>query len=92
MEELSEIPLSNSEVLRVLKARDPNKHHKKTLEMIEYLESVKNDKFPMNIIRTLKNEGLLEASMMNLVMLSNTSDTTLVSSADLKIINQNTNK
>ena len=53
--ELSEVPLSNREVLKVLKARK-TEHHPRTKEMIEYLENIEKgvNKYPLEILRNLK--------------------------------------
>lgn len=90
MEELTEVPLSNREVLKVLKARNVNeeKHHSRTLEMIEYLELIEKGPYlyPLETLRSLKNNIDLEADLTTLTIISNISDLSLLQKSDrLKI-------
>jgi hypothetical protein len=88
MEEITEVPLSNREVLKVLKARVEEDSNSKCTEMIAYLESVIKgpDKYPLEKLRDLKISYNLDASLNTLAMLSNTHDLKLVSSSDRKRI------
>lgn len=96
VKELTEVPLSNREVLKVLKARteDPDnegqKHHPRTVEMIEYLESVGKGpyKYPLEILRDLKTSKNLDADLVTLAIVSNISDLSILNSSDRKRIEQ----
>lgn len=96
IKELTEVPLSNREVLKVLKARteDPEnegqKHHPRTVEMIEYLESVEKGpyKYPLEVLRDLKTSKNLDADLVTLAVVSNISDLSILSSSDRKRIEQ----
>ncbi len=95
--ELTEVPLSNREVLKVLKARKGGElehqqpHHPKTLEMLEYLESVEKDPYiyPLEILREIKN---LEANLTTLAVVSNVSDLNILSTSDRKRVENYFNK
>ena len=84
----TEVPLSNYEVLRVLKARENNSDpDSKCTEMIKYLESViKKDKYPLEKLRDLKINDGLDASLNTLAILSNTQDLSILSASDKKRI------
>lgn len=92
--ELTEVPLSNREVLKVLKARINNeengqKHHSRTNEMIEYLESVEGVyKYPLEVLRDLKTTKGLDADLATLATVSNISDLSIISESDRKRIEQ----
>lgn len=89
--ELTEVPLSNREVLKVLKARKSenlhNLSHPRTLEMLEYIELVEKGpyKYPLEILREIKG---LDASLITLAVVSNISDISILSHADRKKIEQ----
>ncbi len=94
--ELTEVPLSNREVLKVLKARKGGQmehqyanasHHPRTLEMLEYLESIEKKpyKYPLEILRDIKN---IEANLNTLAIVSNISDLSILSSSDSRRIKQ----
>jgi hypothetical protein len=87
MEEDS-VPLSNAEVLIVLKA----KNQKTKLDIVEYLESITNpdiftDKYPLEKLRDLKKNENIDESIFNLTIFSNTHDPRVISKSSLKIIN-----
>jgi hypothetical protein len=98
--ELTEVPLSNREVLKVLKARtcdsenEGQKHHPRTVEMMEYLDSVEKGpyNYPLEVLRDLKNNGSLEADLITLTMVSNTSDLGILNNSDRKKIEQHFTK
>ena len=83
--EITEVPLSNREVLKVLKARNTN-HHPRTLEIIEYLESIEKYpyKYPLELLRDLKINKNLDADLVTLAIVSNISDLSILSSSDRK--------
>lgn len=85
-----DIPLGNAEVLKVLKGRTNVSDNIR--EIIEYIESVKKDNvYPMEKLRDLKTSVQLEASLVQLAILSNTNDEKLVNVQDLtKIKNATT--
>jgi hypothetical protein len=90
--ELTEVPLSNREVLKVLKARkggqtEHPQHHPRTLEMLEYLESIEKGpyKYPLEILRDIKN---IEADLTTLAVVSNVSDLSILSPSDRKKVEQ----
>lgn len=87
--ELTEVPLSNREVLKVLKARD--NHNPKTLEIIEYLESIEKGpyKYPLEILRNIKN---LDSDLITLAVASNISDLSILSVSDRKRVEQHFSK
>jgi hypothetical protein len=90
MEENEDItPLSNREVLKVLKARK-NDGHPRTLEMIEYLDSIEKGpyKYPLEILRDIKTKKNLEADLTTLTIVSNVSDLSILSASDRKRIEQ----
>jgi hypothetical protein len=79
-----DIPLSNEEVLKVLKARE-NQTEFTTL-FIDYIESVRPNKhdYPLETLRKVKS---LESNIIELAMLSNTNDiNTIKSHSDRKKI------
>lgn len=86
--ETNQVPLSNREVLEVLRVRNNTEHSKRTLEMKEYLESIIiiPYKYPLDILRDLKNSKNLEADLNTLAILSNTSDLSILNNSDKKII------
>jgi hypothetical protein len=96
MEEINdtEVPLSNREVLKVLKARNSNDSvqagtdNSKCAEMIAYLESVIkiSNKYPLETLRDLKTRENLDASLNTLAILANTNDLSIVSPSDRKRI------
>lgn len=90
--EITEVPLSNREVLKVLKARYGNdeKHHPRTLEMSEYLESIEKGphKYPLEILRDLKVSKNLDADLNTLAIVANISDLSILSNSDRKKIEQ----
>ena len=79
------VPLSNREVLKVLKART-EKHHPRTLEMLEYLETVEKGsyKYPLEILRDLKISKSLAADLTTLAIVANISDLNILSPSDHK--------
>jgi len=86
--EFTEVPLSNREVLKVLKARtNKDQHHPRTLEMLEYLEFIEKGpyKYPLEILRDIKN---LQANLITLTLVANTSDLGILSSSDRKRVEQ----
>lgn len=89
--ELTEVPLSNREVLKVLKARkdglNGESHHPRTLEMLEYLESIEKGPYtyPLEILRDIKN---LQADLHTLAMVSNMSDLSILTPSDRKRVDQ----
>jgi hypothetical protein len=96
--EITEVPLSNREVLKVLRARtnDSNgtKHHPRTLEMMEYLESIEKGpyQYPLEILRDLKISKNLDADLITLAVVSNISDLSILSSSDRKRVEQHFSK
>jgi len=87
--EITEVPLSNREVLKVLKARSfASGDNSKCTEMITYLESIIKgpDKYPLEKLRDLKINYNLDASLNILTLLSNTEDLSILSSSDRKRI------
>lgn len=96
--ELTEVPLSNREVLKVLKARyikpsdnDQDQaidqpHHPRTIEMIEYLESIEKGpyRYPLEILRNLKINKNLDADLTTLAIVSNMSDISILNLSDQK--------
>ena len=89
----TEVPLSNREVLKVLKARNSNSNdididNSKCAEMIAYLESIVKgpNKFPLETLRDLKIRENLDASLNTLAILANTNDISIVSPSDRKRI------
>ena len=86
MDNLVEVPLGNTEVLKVLNAKNTEEHSEICKEMIFYLESVKiKEKYPMEILREIKG---ITNDIASLVSLSNTNHVDVVSLHDLKIINK----
>jgi hypothetical protein len=95
--ELTEVPLSNREVLKVLKARPKNgeeKYYPRTIEMIEYLESIEKGPYlyPLEILRDLKTSKNLEADLITLTIVSNISDLNILSVLDRKKVEQHFKK
>jgi hypothetical protein len=95
--EVTEVPLSNREVLKVLKARTNNnqtKHCPRTLEMMEYLESIEKGPYiyPLEILRDLKISKNLDADLVKLAIVSNISDLSILSSSDRKRVEQRFSK
>jgi hypothetical protein len=96
--EITEVPLSNREVLKVLRARtsgaSESKHHLRTLEMMTYLESIEKGpyKYPLEILRNLKVSKNLDAELITLAIVSNTSDLSMLSSSDRKRVEQHFSK
>lgn len=95
--ELTEVPLSNREVLKVLKARiqtgeNGEKHHPRTLEMVEYLETVEKGpyNFPLETLRNISKN--LSSDITTLAILSNISDDSIVNASDRKRIKQHLTK
>lgn len=90
--EITEVPLSNREVLKVLKARDSGeqKHHPRTLEMKIFLETVEKGayKYPLEILRDIKINKNLDADLNTLAIVSNISDLSILSPSDRKRIEQ----
>jgi hypothetical protein len=88
--ELTEVPLSNREVLKVLKARPNPNEHPRTSEMIKYLESIEKGPYtyPLEILRNLKISKNLEADLNTLTIVSNVSDLSILSPSDRKRIEQ----
>jgi len=91
--ELTEVPLSNREVLKVLKARNNSnegKHHSRTIEMMEYLDSIEKGvyKYPLEILRELKTTKNLDADLLTLAIVSNISDINILNNSDKKKIQQ----
>jgi hypothetical protein len=88
--ELTEVPLSNEEVLKVLKARTSREEHPRTLDMITYLETIKKGsyKYPLEVLRNLKTTKNLEAELTTLAVVSNISDTSILSASDKKLVEQ----
>jgi len=86
--EVTEVPLSNREVLKVLKARNTTKekHHPRTLEIIDYLESVEKGphKYPLETLRDLKTSKNLDADLITLGIVSNVSDLSILNNSDRK--------
>ncbi len=88
-EENTFVPLSNREVLKVLKARKggqtEHQHHPRTIEMLEYLESVEKGPYlyPLEILRDIKN---IEADLITLAVVSNISDLSILTPSDRKRI------
>lgn len=84
----TEVPLSNIEVLKVLKARPSNSPF--NMEIIEYLEKFTNSKelYSLEILRNIKNEYNLDADITKLAIVSNTQDISILSSSDKKRIEQ----
>jgi hypothetical protein len=82
--ELTEVPLSNREVLKVLKARTTE--NPKCSEMIEYLESINKGpyKYPLEILRDFKVNNTLDADMITLAVVSNISDLSILTPSDRK--------
>jgi hypothetical protein len=84
--ELTEVPLSNMEVLKVLKAK--NEISPEVSEMIAYLESVENnkcDKYPLEHLREIRG---IKADLVTLAVVSNLSDLSLLSDSDRKLVEQ----
>ncbi len=86
--EITEVPLSNREVLKVLKARSNENHHPRTLELIEYLETIEKGpyKYPLETLRNLKKN--LSADLITLAVVSNISDLSILNNSDRKKIEQ----
>ncbi len=88
--ELTEVPLSNHEVLLVLETRlkDDKIENSKTSEMLKYLQSIKEEhyEYPLEILRNLKINKNLEADLDLLTIASNLSDLSILSSSDSKKI------
>jgi len=86
--EETEVPLSNREVIKVLKARENMETNKDIADMITYLETTitQKDKYPLEKLRDIKKSEGLEASLITLAILSNTQDLTILSSSDKKRI------
>jgi len=82
-----EVPLSNREVLKVLKARN-EEPDSKCSDMITYLESIikEFDKYPLEILRDFKVEAGLDATLNTLAILSNTNELSILSPSDRKRI------
>lgn len=80
--DITEFPLSNCEVYKVLNARGKDLQNAKIVEILTYLESIKSDnKYPLEILRNLEN---MEADINTLAIVSNTSDISILSNNDKK--------
>lgn len=91
--EITEVPLSNREVLKVLKARtnsNEGKHHQRTLEIMQYLDSIEKGtyKYPFEILRELKTSKNLDSDLITLAVVSNISDLNILPASDKKKIEQ----
>lgn len=87
MSELTEVPLSNQEVYKVLNART-DITNERTLSILNYLkwhnEIIKSD-YDYETLRSLKYSGKLESSLESLAIAVNTN---IFSESDRKIISQ----
>jgi len=82
----TEIPLSNTEVLKVLKGKISEENSLIGCEMLNYLNEIGiKEKYPMENLRDLKG---LTCDPVQLVILSNTNCTDNISLQDIKLINK----
>jgi hypothetical protein len=79
--ELTEVPLSNREVLKVLKTR--TEQNPKLTEIINYIESIEIGpyKYPLEILRDIK---MLSADLNTLATVSNMADLSILNIEDRK--------
>ena len=80
------LPLSNKEVLFILTNSNKNKETNKIFNFLLNVDL--EERYPFGLLRQLKSEGNLEASLEKLCMLSNTNETSIVSPEDLQKINE----
>jgi hypothetical protein len=87
---LSEVPLSNTEVLKVLKQK--KNASLKTTEFVEYLESIQHfeNKYPLEELRNIKES--LNCDLNTLAIISNTSNLDSLSKMDRKKITNHFNQ
>jgi len=89
-QEITEVPLSNREVLKVLKERkqenDINSIYKDMMIYLDLVIKENEDIYPLEILRDVKIAEKLDADLNTLAILSNTNDLSILSSSDKKRI------
>ncbi len=84
---LEEVPLSNSEVLKVLKAKTSINQNSKCSEILKYLQSIPiSNKYSLELLRDLKTQNILETDLLTLAMVSNISDLSILKEQDRNTI------